>query len=791
MIELLAVLRGGGNPGDIGEWLAIDLSRRWMSGSSRVTAPAVEAERLPPDRPRTPANREKMLAQQALANLDDHQRAAIILHDVAGMGADDIGVALDVSPDLAYVQLRTSRNLFIGLAELSSHHDLANALTTVAVDAPRIAIWPEIAENVRERFETERSKQRRLSLIVAGCVGLALIVGAGVVLIWDDSPPDPSATAVPVAAMVTPSAATAFSVLPTTTPTPAADVADTIVVSSRGPRPGETRLLDQRLDEIPLLGENSREAGAPVVAPDGQQVILRWYAVDEQGTTGYIAAYDSELAVEQWRVVVATDPEAFAGDRVNFQISIAVDHERVYLVHHAWRSSELIDIAVLSREDGRAVETIPTNLTGFAAHDVRLHAPPGSNQINLLAITNEAPPETGALQITFLAYAVPGGEKVHGRILFDLPDSRTFFLYESRLILGTETLIGVEHTAFYQQLAVHLFDLGAARLDPKVVLPFQPIANPVPYQQAVSHDGHWLYVLSTATLEVAVFNLFDQSLAGVVPLDIGILAGDEIGISYPQSRTMQISPDGRRMYAEGVADGAPSGIWVIDTVSWTIIDHWMPGTRPGEILLTGDGSTLYARVLETNGGATSDNALVAIDTATGTAEELEVDGAGRFSLASVATLFQRTYASTPSIDGQRQEIPANAEPLAAPRLLMTQTVFETGVGVVVDIQFVHPLTGQPVTETASTSRYSQPDGVRATWTHAGSEQQILLELGRTGYGQYQGVVQLNEPGAWSLQIDLDWPDGTIRDRTLLDQATVRVPQPVTAEGAPPSDAPSG
>ncbi len=533
------------------------------------------------------------------------------------------------------------------------------------------------------------------------------------------------------------------------------------------------------------------EAGVPLVAPDGQQVFLLWYAYADGGATGYVGAFDSDLRRELWRVAVATDEDAESGGRVAFRMSIAADHERVYIARHAWQASELVEIDVLSREDGTLLETIPTNLSGFAAHDIRLYAPPGSDQVNLFAITNEAPPETAGLQITYLAYAVPGGKKLHGRILFDLPDSRTFFLYESRLIAGSETLFGIEYTGYYHELALHLFDLGRGSLDPKVAIPFQPVADPIPYQQAVSHDGHWLFVLSPASLEVAVFNLFDRSLVGIVPLDPGILSGREIGVSYPQGRSMQISPDGSRIYAEGTLDGAASGVWVIDVDSWTIVDHWLPQLRPAEILLSGDGQTLYARISSISGQPSSSGSLVSIDTTSGEYQSLDIPDLERFSLESIATLFQRTYASSPAIDGQRPASLVSSEPLAAAHVSVSQSNATAGSTITIDVRFVHPLTGEAVNPQQGGARYQPPDGVRAGWSLDDGETALILELGWVSYGQYRGSVQLDEPGRWSLEVDLDWPDDGLRDRSMVLENVIKIVPVVSADGSPSGEVPSG
>ena len=790
MVELLVAIRHGTRIDDPGRTLLDEAVRLWRDRDDLDRSVTLHSARVEGSRPSLASDSGVKRTQRVLARLDDHQRAVIALHIFGGLPIDRLATALELAPEVVYVQVADSRERLMQSANIRRSEDLPIALSAVAINAPRLAIWPLIETRVQERFDAEEARQRRLSIGVAAAVLAVLAVGVAVVA-WRGDENGSIATSTEAAAVATPVVGTSFSVLPTPTSTPAADVGDTIVFSNQSAQTRQSWLFEERLSDLPLLSEHAVEAALPVVAPDGRQVYVLWYEYDEDGVTGFVGAFDGELAGELWRAEVFTEEGVETGEPVDIKMSLAADHARVYVSRQAWRRGDLVEIDVLSRENGDLLETIETTLSGFAAHDIRLHAPPGSDQINLLSITNEAPPETGALQITFLAYEVPGGRKLHGRILFDLPDSRTFFLYDSQLIAGSATLFGVEHTNFYQQIAVHIFDLEQASLKPRHAIPFQPVADPLPYQQAVSHDGHWLYVLSSAGLEVAVFNLFDQSLAGIIPLDPGILSGQEIGVSYPQGRSMQISPDGRRIYAEGTLAGASSGIWVIDATSWTIIEHWMPELRPAEILLSGDGRTLYARIEGSSEGLFTENALLAVDTASGAYRTLDIPQADRFSLESISTLFRRTYASSPAIEGQRQESLVSSEPLAAAEVDISSTSNLAGSTITVDVRFAHPLTGEAVVEGVAGARYEPPNGVRAIWTLDASDESFILELGRVGYGHYQGFAQLDQPGKWSLRVDIDWPDGGPLDRSVVRERVVRLVPGVTADGEPADEQPSG
>jgi hypothetical protein len=61
-----------------------------------------------------------------------------------------------------------------------------------------------------------------------------------------------------------------------------------------------------------------------------------------------------------------------------------------------------------------------------------------------------------------------------------------------------------------------------------------------------------------------------------------------------------LSPDGRRLYAIGVGAvtgsqvGVPSGIWVFDTDSMQLIDHWQPRAFLSSLTISSDGRFVYA-----------------------------------------------------------------------------------------------------------------------------------------------------------------------------------------------------
>ena len=61
-----------------------------------------------------------------------------------------------------------------------------------------------------------------------------------------------------------------------------------------------------------------------------------------------------------------------------------------------------------------------------------------------------------------------------------------------------------------------------------------------------------------------------------------------------------LSPDGRRLYAIGVAGGqggglgVPSGVWVFDAATLELIDHWQPRAFLSSLAVSRDGRFVYA-----------------------------------------------------------------------------------------------------------------------------------------------------------------------------------------------------
>ena len=81
-----------------------------------------------------------------------------------------------------------------------------------------------------------------------------------------------------------------------------------------------------------------------------------------------------------------------------------------------------------------------------------------------------------------------------------------------------------------------------------------------------------------------------------VPTDLRPAAGPSVGrqrvVAMP---ALALSPDGARAYAIGSGSGNIStGIWVFDTTSLALIDHWQPRAVLNSIAISADGRFIYA-----------------------------------------------------------------------------------------------------------------------------------------------------------------------------------------------------
>lgn len=713
---------------------------------------------------------EQTRLQAALARLDPASRAVLVLREYARLPVEEVAEASGLHPEQVFATLAQVTPRVREAAGLQPGNPSAPALARLAMDVPCADLRPELEPLLAAGFARERRRGRLITGSVLGLLGL--LFAAGLWLLFgngiesnEQSGPAAGANAAPTAAIEPEAAFAAVEPAGAAALAPPADLPDQLLLARTRDAGSATLLLNAggagSPRPLPYSGEGEvLEAGMPVVAPDGRMVVGLFYDIIGDELTAVAAGFDPELTRMLWRVPLRSAPYTPDGFRSPpFLLSAAIDEARVYVAVHHWDTSLPVEIVVIDPATAE-IDWIQTDLPGFIAHDVRLYAPVESGRVYTFAITREEPPEIGTLQLNLLGYDVATHRRVYSRLLIDMVDSRVFFLYGSRYAPDGHTLYGLSYTSARAALAVHFFDLETGVLLAPVTIPFVSLANPLPVQSVASHDGEHLYVFSPLNREVAVVDLRERRLLGVIPLDVGV-PGDLVYV--PQTQ-MALSPDGRTLYAIGTTSGAESprlsGVWVIDTAGWTVTAHWAQEVAGGALTLDGAGRYLYLQEQEVRGLGT----VHVLDADSG-AEIGVVEASESRPVTTLAAQYRALYGLSPSIAGNVPTDPAAGAPLAGIAVSVAPQRLAYDGRAVIDLRFVHPISGEPVREGERGARFALPGSVRVVFTPNGGGAPVILELGPAEFGRYQGVVSLPEPDGWQVTITVQW---------AADQRTVRL-----------------
>lgn len=354
-------------------------------------------------------------------------------------------------------------------------------------------------------------------------------------------------------------------------------------------------------------------------------------------------------------------------------------------------------------------------------------------------------------------------------------------MYQGNISADGQSMYGLTRGESSGSLALQFFDLFSGAAQPPEQIPFGVEGGQLPFQEAASHDGRWLYVFSPLSAEMAVVDLQARALLGIIPLDVQLETGNTLAGAYPQDNTMQISPDGTRMYATGGAtDGgsSTSGVWVIDTSTWTVMDHWLPESSPSRLLLSGDGQTLYLHEQGSQPGAPAGR-LWAVDTASG--EQILDDDLSflpestEIELQSLAGIYRKQFGRSPNLEDVQPVDNRAFTSLPAMQATLNPLSIRVGEPVTIDVRFIDPFSKEPLVEGRADSRYQPSNGLRAVLTNStGDAGDIILELGRLGYAEYRGTAVIPGPGDWTLSIVNDWSDPQAAGQLVTTNASVEV-----------------
>lgn len=786
LIDRLATLDVDAGPGDLRESLLCDLAARYLHAPVEEAQPESRIVSFPRDvgQRRFSVDDARSRLRHALDRLTAAERAFLLLRLVGGIDgrrATELSAVNDDRRDELIARLTD-------VADVANRQELSSTLVALAVEAPRVDLWELVEEPVSERLA---ARKRRAQLFTAGIVfvAVALVVALTAAIIgnpWASSPdPAPQAAAVDEIdsdgsgsdAPLLPTPALA----PTATPTPAAHVAEELfLLQTRGVpefrrvSTGESNAL------VPLIdpGEGLVEAHEPVISPDGEHIATVWYRQRGAEVRGLVRLYASDFSTLVWEAeMTRSTATPTGGSRQPFLLIPAINHDTIWIAEHYWDRSEPVQLHALDRRDGRAQQTITTTLPGFAAHDIRLIAAPELGTVHLFTITREEPPMVGQLQMVYLSYSADG-ERLHAKTLTDLAASRIFFLYSARLTPDGRWLYGIEYTQSRREVAVHFFDLLHGVVDRRVVVPFQPRANPMTYQYATSHDGSRLYILSHVTREVAIVDLREHRLEALIPLDATMPGSETIDTVYIADERMQLSPDGRHIYAIAPStDGSsrPAGIWEIDVRTWQVTRRLAPERVPQALLLGEDGRTLFIH----EGRATTSRTTTSywsLDLETGSLQRFLPDLTGRVELTSPTQLYKDVYGRSPAVDDR---VPTDLPPgptLAGMEFDVEPERIASGEHVDLEVRFIDPFSGESAT-TDPDLRYVPPASVQIMLEQQAGGQVVVVDLGQVGPARYAGTAQLGGDGWWTVRAVVTWPESGPAARELLLGERIRVDAP--------------
>jgi hypothetical protein len=521
------------------------------------------------------------------------------------------------------------------------------------------------------------------------------------------------------------------------------------------------------------------------ISPDGHQLVIR--QVEEVGgrQVGSVIALATGTLETQWRAeavewampsgsATPTPAPGSIAERPQLMLdSVALTADRVSVASHVWRTTDPIAVTVLDRATGAELARWAIDTGGRAPGFARLLASPDGASLVVIASTWDALPsdqdadgEEGPT--LYVRLRLPEGTVEARTVVESEPGAVP--LWDGRPTPDGRWLYGIVDPGGSETL-VNFFDLAHGELGPSLDLGFSGTGGFLLSEHAVSPDGRRLYVFAPTTGELVMVDLQRQQIEGRVAVDMGpaeagvsrldrvltalrsLLAQEAVAKFSFAGGGMQLSPDGRRLYAIGfhgdAHQGEIDGIWVIDTASWRIVDRWLPGTSPGDLFLSQDGRYLYAQRWDT-GTAQNESELSVLDTTTGI--EVFTVPIETQSVTTLAELYRQTFGRHAESGVLPRSAPADVRPIAALTVSADPASVFAGHPVTIEARFVDPATGRLLYLGQRGVRYDPPDQVIAALAYRGSDNPVTIELKPAGYARYRGQIALEKPGPWTLTV---------------------------------------
>jgi len=523
---------------------------------------------------------------------------------------------------------------------------------------------------------------------------------------------------------------------------------------------------------------------APIIAPDGKQVIFTQQSQVSAGVQYAVVAFASDSLAQQWRTVIATGPVE-TQQTPGLTLNVEITADRVYIASHRWQSAEPVTIIALDRADGRERARWTVALAGRAAQMVSLRAAPDGRSLAMLSVPTGAG-GSAAPQSLFIRLRLPDGQEIQ-RFPIAQTGSTAFYSLDGPMTPDGHTLYQLAYGDSPTHLVLRFFDLQHGAALPAIDLPFRGNEEFLAYEQAISHDGQRLFVLAPTLRALVIVNLTTRRIEDQVQITttptasggitslvarlFGMVRGvfvQDVAAKGPLLGAMQLSPDGRTLYAVGATGQSHTaqarGIWVLDTAGWRVTKEWLPDASPSDLLLSGDGS--YLTVWDGRGG------IRTLDTASGNEVFATAGGgSGYGSLFSLVERYRERHGKSPNTGASARDLRI-LPPFAALTASVNRTTIVAGDTVTVTARFTDPATGTPVNPEMTSARYTPPASVIASFCrNSQSGCGAPVPLTSAGFGRYRGALPLTDAGSWSLRVLADWGrDDTPNRQALIENA---------------------
>ena len=340
--------------------------------------------------------------------------------------------------------------------------------------------------------------------------------------------------------------------------------------------------------------------GVPTITPDGRQLFFVAQAREGQSAHAQLVAHDGDTLAQDWSVPLGVQAVSDLGEHA-LLARVAVAADRVYVATFRLGLDDPLVVRVLARGTGAIIAEWPIATDGCFINELNLLAAPDGGTLHLFVRLATGAGRDAAVQDRHVAIGLPDGRQEARDLAGDLLAATAFY--------GAGGRIAPDGRTFYRltyEGKMVFFDLARDTRPTVLVLPFASVAGRlVPLGQGIAPDGRTLYALAPLVGRLAIIDLPGRRIERVVQLGGRPATSDTTPLTRLRdwlapgaaasgnfTPTIQVSPDGQRLYAAGSAGGQLGGIWVIATDEWRVVEHWQPTAPLSGLLLLDQGRSL-------------------------------------------------------------------------------------------------------------------------------------------------------------------------------------------------------